>query len=230
MKRNLLLFEIALFLSVLAVSLYMIFYYAPVEKQMGIVQKIFYFHVPSAYSMYLGWILCTVSSVLYITQKKEKFDIMAKSSARVAFVFAVLVMITGPLWGRKAWGSYWVWDPRLTSALLLTLIIASYLILRAGEKEEAIKKFSAVLAVIGLAIIPIIHISVLKWRGQHPHLLKKGGLEHSMLITFVVSMAAFTAVFIILVHQTYLMEKRIRALKLKKQNLLLNGTNDEGHN
>lgn len=193
---------------------------------MGIVQKIFYFHVPSAYSMYLAWGLCTVCSVLYIIKNTDKYDKLAQSSAEIALLFSLMVMTTGPMWGRKSWGAFWVWDPRLTSALVLTLIIISYAILRHMNKTDVVKKFSAALSIVGAAMIPLIHISVYKWRGQHPTVLRSGGLDSEMKITFFVCMAVFTIVFIVFLRKRYRLEHQIRKLNELRQKSYLIGINN----
>ncbi|MBW2278351.1 MAG: cytochrome c biogenesis protein CcsA, partial [Deltaproteobacteria bacterium] len=130
----------------LLAALALAFEYAPIEAQMGIVQKIFYFHVPSAYTMYLAWGVCAVCSIVYLVTRKPRFDMLAKSAAELALLFAVLVLITGPLWGRKSWGTYWTWDPRLTSSLLLFLIMVSYALLRSLARGEVERRFAAALA------------------------------------------------------------------------------------
>ena len=173
---------------------------------MGIVQKIFYFHVPSAYAMYLAWAVCTVTSILFVVRRQDKFDMIARASAELALIFGIIVMTTGPLWGKKAWGAYWVWDPRLTSALVLTMIILSYVLLRYFSEGEVIKKFSAALAIVGAAMIPLIHISVDIWRGQHPSVLRGGGLAPEMKTTLLVCLTAFTIVFIVFLRKRYHLE------------------------
>ncbi len=210
------LFAIFAFLagSLLVAALYLIFFYAPVEATMGVVQKIFYFHVPAAYSMYLGWAVCTLGSVLFLITRKERWDMLAKSGAELALLFAIIVMTTGPLWGRKSWGAYWTWDPRLTSALLLTLIIVSYVLLRGLAKGDVERKFAAALAILGACVAPIIHISVQKWRGQHPTVIGKGGggLAPEMKLPFAIAMVAFTMLFAVLVWRRYNLEKNRRRL------------------
>ncbi|MBN2719254.1 MAG: cytochrome c biogenesis protein CcsA [Deltaproteobacteria bacterium] len=193
-------------LAAIGISLWMVFFNTPVENQMGIIQKIFYFHVPAAYVMYLSWATCTVASVMYIIKNTDKFDILARSSAEIALLFGIMVMTTGPLWGKKAWGAYWVWDPRLTSAMVLTLIILSYVILRHMSGGEVIKKFSAALSIAGAAMIPLIHISVKIWRGQHPSVLGSGGLAPEMRQTLIVCMTGFTIVFIVFLKKRYRLE------------------------
>ncbi|HEY1693445.1 MAG TPA: cytochrome c biogenesis protein CcsA [Polyangiaceae bacterium] len=162
-------------------ELYFVFLVAPIEKRMGIVQKIFYFHVPSWYGMYLGAGACFLGSLAYLIRTTDARDAFARAGAEVAVVFGAIGLITGPLWGAKAWGSFWTWDPRLTTALLSFLIYVAYLVLRsfAGDGSGE-RKFSAALGVLGAANLPIIHYSVQKWGGQHPMVItgSGGGLQH----------------------------------------------------
>ncbi|MBT8468997.1 MAG: cytochrome c biogenesis protein, partial [Deltaproteobacteria bacterium] len=124
-------------LALFAVTLYTIFVVAPVEQQMGIVQKIFYFHVPSAYAMYIGFGVSAVGSAVYLLKRDPKWDALGVAGAEVGSLFCLIVLLTGPLWARKAWGVWWTWDPRLTTTLLAGMIFAAYLSLRsmgsAGE-------------------------------------------------------------------------------------------------
>ncbi len=177
-------------------TIQMTFLRAPVEMQMGIVQKIFYFHVPSAYAMYLGAFACFVGSVGYLLRATDARDCLARAGAEVAVVFGVVVLVTGPLWAAKAWGQYWTWDPRLTTSLLSFLIYVAYLVLRAfGADGESEKKFAAALGFLGALNLPIIHYSVQKWSGQHPTVVSKGGggLQHpDMKTAFALGMLAFT--------------------------------------
>jgi len=179
----------ALFYALLAVTaitvigeLYFIFLVAPIEARMGIVQKIFYFHVPSWYAMYLGAGACFLGSLAYLVRATDARDAFARAGAEVAVVFGAIGLITGPLWGAKAWGSFWTWDPRLTTALLSFLIYVAYLVLRAFAGDGTVeKRFSAALGVLGAANLPIIHYSVQKWGGQHPMVItgSGGGLQNS---------------------------------------------------
>ncbi len=158
-----------------------IFLKAPIEARMGIVQKIFYFHVPSWYGMYIGAGACFLGSLMYLVRATDLRDAFARAGAETAVVFGAIGLITGPLWGAKAWGSFWTWDPRLTTALLSFLIYVAYLVLRAFAGDSTgEKRFSAALAVLGAANLPIIHYSVQKWGGQHPMVItgSGGGLQH----------------------------------------------------
>lgn len=183
-------------------SLYAIFVVAPVELQMGIVQKIFYFHVPSAYAMYLGFALCVVGSLMYLVKRSEAWEGFAVAGAEVGSMFCAIVLVTGPLWARKAWGTYWTWDPRLTTTLLIGMIYVAYLLLRnLGATGEAERRFAAGLGLMGGALMPIIHYSVQLWRGQHPTVItaKGGGLHPDMRLALTLSFAAFTALVALLV-------------------------------
>lgn len=188
------------------------FFYAPVEASMGIIQKIFYFHVPAAYVMYLAWAVCAVCSVVYLIKPHEKWDMAAKSTAEIALVFATIVLITGPLWGRKSWGTFWTFDPRLTSVLLFTLIIAAYVLLRTLSSGEAERRFASALAILGACIAPIIHISVYKWRGQHPSVLRDGGLTPEMTFVLLANIASFTLLYVLLFISRYSLESNRRKM------------------
>lgn len=183
-------------------SLYQIFAVAPVEAQMGIVQKIFYFHVPSAYAMYVGFFVSAIGSAVFLAKRSAAWDAVAVAGAEVGMLFCAIVLTTGPLWARKAWGVWWTWDPRLTTTLLAGMIFLSYLALRSfGTAGEAEKRFAAGLALVGVLDLPIIHYSVQRWRGVHPTVVtgKGGGLDPQMQGAFLVSMLAFTALVALLI-------------------------------
>src|SRR2546426_1046712 len=198
LRANSLLFNAILALTALliVVSIQWVFLRAPVERVMGIVQKIFYFHVPSAYSMYLGATACFVGSLAYLIAPTEGRDALARAGAEVAVVFGAIMLVTGPLWAAKAWGYYWTWDPRLTTALLSVLIYVAYLVLRAFAGDgSGERRFAAALGVLGAANLPIIHYSVQKWGGQHPMVVtgSGGGLQHpAMKIALGLGFLAFT--------------------------------------
>ncbi len=162
-------------------SLQVIFFRAPVEKTMGVVQKIFYFHVPSAVCMYVGATACFCGGIAYLLKPTELADAVGKAGAELAVLFGVIVLGSGSLWASKAWGTYWTWDPRLTTMMLSVLIYVAYLVLRAFAGDgEGERKFAAALGVVGAANLPIIHFSVQKWAGMHPTVItsKGGGLHH----------------------------------------------------
>ena len=210
---------VALTCALLFASLYEIFAVAPTEATMGIVQKIFYFHVPAAYVMYLGATVCFAGSVGYLVLRSERADAIAQAGGELAVTFGLIVLITGPLWARKAWGTFWTWDPRLTTTLLALLIYAAYLVLRGfGGEGEAEKRFAAALGILGIADLPIIHYSVQKWSGQHPTVLtaRGGGLDPRMYPALWISFVAFTALAVVLLWARVrgeLLARRLRALE-----------------
>ena len=140
---------------------------APYESTMGLVQKIFYYHVPSAWLMMLAALVSGTSSGFYLFNRKLSWDRIAVASAELMVLFGAIVLITGPLWGRKAWGVWWQWDARLTSSLTTWMIFCAYLIVRrfGGIGSE---KLAAGLALFGLANVPFIYVSVNYWRTIHP--------------------------------------------------------------
>lgn len=183
-------------------TLHFVAYVAPVEATMGIVQKIFYFHVPAAYAMYIGSAACFVGSAGYLYNGRRGWDAFARAGAEVAVAMGLIVLITGPLWAAKAWGVYWTWDPRLTTSMLSVLLYVAYVVLRlfAGE-GDAERKFAAALGVLAAANLPIIHFSVQKWGGNHPKVITKGGggLAHpDMRTALFAGLISFTLIAIVL--------------------------------
>jgi heme exporter protein C len=161
----------------------------------GLAQKIFYFHVPAAYAMYLSGVVCFVASALYLASPSDGRDSWARAGAECAVVFGAMVLTSGPLWAKKAWGVYWTWDPRLTTTLLSLLIYVAVVVLRAFTGSgEAERKFAAALGVLGTVNLPIIHYSVMKWGGNHPTVITKqgGGLHPDMKYALTVGFVAMT--------------------------------------
>jgi heme exporter protein C len=187
------------------VTIHVIFLKAPIEASMGIVQKIFYFHVPAAYAMYLGATACFIGSAGYLYKGTPAWDSVAKSGADIAVAMGFMVLISGPLWAAKAWGTYWTWDPRLTTSMLSVLIYVAYVVLRkftgGGEGE---RKFAAALGILGGANLPVIHYSVKKWGGLHPTVItnKGGGLQHpDMKLALTLGFLTFTLLAIVILWQ-----------------------------
>jgi heme exporter protein C len=193
----------ALTAATYVVEILFIFLHTPIEARMGIVQKIFYFHVPSAYAMYLGATACFLGSIAYLARPSDTSDALALAGAEAAAVFGTIVLTTGPLWGAKAWGTLWTWDPRLTTELLSVLIYVAYLVLRAFAGDgDGERRFAAALGVLGAANLPIIHFSVQKWGGQHPTVItgRGGGLQDpNMKIALALGFLAFTMLAVLLV-------------------------------
>ncbi len=201
-------------------TLQVIFLKVPNEASMGIVQKIFYFHVPAANAMYLGAAVCFVGSVGYLVRGTPGWDAVARAGAAVAVAMGMMVLISGPLWAAKAWGRYWTWDPRLTTSMLMVLVYVAYTILRGFSGQgEAERRFAAALGILGAATLPIIKYSVQKWGGQHPRVISKGGggLSHpDMKLALALGFLTFVLLTILLVWQrarAHLAESRLAALE-----------------
>jgi heme exporter protein C len=205
--------------AIMMVELYLIFVSAPVEASMGIVQKVFYFHVPGAYAMYIGLGVSAVASAVYLAKRDERWDAWAVAGAEVGLAFCAITLVIGSLWGRKAWGTYWTWDPRLTSTLLAGMIYLAYVVLRSfGTTGEAEKRFAAGLAIFGLLDVPVIHYSVQRWRGTHPTVItgKGGGLHPDMYPPLFVGFLLFTLLVVLLIWQRARIERlRQRVLALE---------------
>jgi heme exporter protein C len=205
----------AVTMALLATSLWTSFFYAQVELRMGIVQKIFYFHVPSAYAMYVGFGICALASAVFLIKRKDAWDALAVAGAEVGLLFCAIVLITGPLWARKAWGVWWTWDPRLTTTLLAGMIFTAYVVLRSFGGGEAERRFAAGLAIVGLFDLPVIHYSVQRWRGTHPTVItsKGGGLTAEMGQALGVGFLLFTALVALLVWTRMRTERQRQALR-----------------
>lgn len=204
----------AVTIALVVVVLWSIFFFAPVERTMGIVQKIFYFHVPSAYAMYVGFGACGLGSTIYLITRKDGWDALAVAGAEVGLVFCAIVLITGPLWARKAWGVWWTWDPRLTTTLLAGMVFTSYVVLRSFGAGNAERRFAAALSIVGLFILPIIHYAVQVWRGQHPTVItsRGGGITAEMGMALGLSFVFFTALVALLIWLRMRMERMRQAL------------------
>ncbi len=170
---------------------------APYESTMGLIQKIFYFHVPSWMGMYLGLAICGVASVIYLFKGDKRADRVAVSAAELVVLFGLMGLVTGPLWGRKAWGVWWQWDARLTMSLLLELVFVAYLLVReyGGPGSE---KLAAAVGIFGTAVSPFVYVSVNIWRTIHPTNSVVPTLGPDMMRPFAFSAIAFVLLFAIL--------------------------------
>ncbi len=189
--------------ALVLLTLYWAFFRAPFEAVMGAAQKIFYFHVPAAYGMYLSAAICLVGSAAYLYRPSERADAVGRAGAEAAVAFGAVVLTTGPIWARPIWGVYWTWEPRLLTSMLSVMIYAAYVVLRAFAGDgEGERKFGAALGVLGAANLPIIHYSVQKWGGNHPRVISSGGggLRHpDMRLALLFGFLAFTAMAILFV-------------------------------
>ncbi len=213
-------------LLLILLSIAAIFYYAPVEQTMGIVQKIFYFHVASGWTgLFLAFGIVFVMSVLFLWKKKEIYDTWAYCSAEIGVLFTSLVLLTGPMWAKPIWNTYWTWDPRLTTTLILWLIYIGYLLLRNMiSSPEKAARISAVYGIIGFVDVPIVYLSIRLWRTLHPeHVMimsgENSGLDPRMFQVLILSLAAFTFLFFTLLLIRVDIEKLTKSIDHIKKNL-----------
>jgi len=197
---------------------YMVFFWVPSDSAQGIAQRIFYYHVPTAWVSFLGFGIALFYSVMYLIKRNLDFDSKAAANAITAWVFTTGVIITGPLWAKPIWGDFWNWkDQRLISFFVLWLIYAGYLLLRTGITDPHKKaRFSSVLGIVAFFNVPLVYLAIRIWNTPvHPAAVfagdKKSGLvDPKMRITFLVSMIAFTLLYFIVSHlfNNYLYQER----------------------
>jgi heme exporter protein C len=170
---------------------------APYEATMGLVQKIFYYHAPSGMVLFLSAFVCGTAGLLYLLKRRPQFDRVAAASGELTVLFGTIVLITGPLWARKAWGVWWQWDARLTSSLLLWLMFVAYLLVRryGGPGSE---RLSAAVALFGMANVPFVYISVNVWRTLHPKTTVVPTLAPGMRGVFWFCFGAMTLLYLLL--------------------------------
>ena len=193
---------------VMIVALYLAFVYAPTERTMGDMQRIFYFHVSSAWVGFFAFFVTLIASVAYLWKGTRKWDIVALSSVEVGVTFMTMAIISGSIWAKVAWNVWWTWDPRLTTSTILWLIYVSYLMLRNAIDEEPRRaRFAAVHGIVGFVSVPITFMAIRWWRTIHPVILDSQGfsLATPMLITMLFCIGAFTLLyFTLLVHRVHL--------------------------
>ncbi len=184
-------------------------YFTPLEAKQGAAQKIFYIHVPAAWVAFMAFGLVAIASGVYLWLRDPRLDRFAESSAEVGVVFTTVVLITGPLWAKPIWGTWWAWwDVRLVSTLFLWFIYVAYLVLRgAVESPELRARYSAVLGILGALLIPFVHLSVYMFATMHPRPIigkpDKPSLPNEMLLTFLIAMVSFTLLYVAFVRSRY---------------------------
>jgi len=202
-------------------TLYMIFLYAPVEKEMEIVQKIFYLMVPMGWLALLSFFIVFIGSIFYLINKDPKWDVLAHSAASIGILFTALALLTGAIWAKPIWGVWWTWEARLTGTLVLLMLYIAYFMVRSFTDDEARgATFSAVIGIIGFIDIPIIALATTLWRGMHPGgIIFTGGLAPAMLLTLIISLITFTSFYFLLLMQQISLKNSENRLKKLQQYL-----------
>jgi len=204
----------------LVIATWMVFFYAPMEAVMGNVQRVFYFHVAAGWVGMLGFLVAAIAGIIYLVKGSRDWDIVSLSAVEIGMVFAFINVVTGAIWARPIWNTWWTWDPRLTTATIMLLIYAAYLLLRQGiEDPDRRARFGAVYAIIGFISVPLTFFSARLFRTIHPVVIgsNQPGAEGTfdmtglMLQTFLFSLLTFSFIF------ADLLWHRIRLGKLADQ-------------
>jgi heme exporter protein C len=217
MAKRILLGTVAVLLVV--ASAFASFYIAPLERTMGALQKIFYFHAASAWAGMDAFFICFIANLLYVWKRKPSYDWVAVSAAEVGLAFTTVVLITGPIWAKPAWGIYWTWDARLTSTFVLWLLYVSYLLLRSLiEEPDRRALLSSIFGIFAYLDVPLVYGSIRWWRTQHPQPVIMGGpgsgLEPTMAKVFFFSVLAMHVLMIFLIRERYLLEQTSSEVEL----------------
>jgi heme exporter protein C len=201
-------------------------WWAPTEKTMGDVQRLFYFHMPSAWIALGPAFTCVFGfSIAYLAKRSLKWDRYAAAAAEIGVIFTTITLITGPLWAKPVWGVYWTWEPRLTTTLILWFIYVGYLLLRwvapPGHKRA---RLVAVYGIVGWIDVPIVFLAIWLWRTVHPRLLGSGGfnIDPAMLRVLLLCLGAFTLLFL------YLLFVRVRMMETSARLDALTAAHEEG--
>jgi len=210
------------------ISLGLVFLYAPREAVMGEAQRIFYYHVPSAWVSFLAFGVTVVAGIAFLRTGDHKWDRLGLSSVEVGIVFAVMTLLSGMLWARPSWNTWWTWDPRLTTYAILLLIYFAYLMLRQGiEDPDKRARFGSVYGIVGFISVPITYFSIYLWRTIHPALFgtndaeTKMRMETPMLYTFIFSNIFFAVLYVTLLWHRLRLENdnaRVEELRMRASN------------
>ncbi|OFW32077.1 MAG: hypothetical protein A3J28_08405 [Acidobacteria bacterium RIFCSPLOWO2_12_FULL_60_22] len=212
----------------LVATMYGALLWAPRESTMGDIQRIFYVHVPSAWTAFLAFFFVFLGGVAYLFTKNLKWDRIALACAEIGTIFCTIVLITGPIWAKPVWGIWWTWDARLTSTLLLWLMYVSYLLLRDFLDEPARRAtLSAVFGIFAFVDVPIVYFSIRLWRTQHPQPVLGGGegsgLDPAMLKVLLLSWGAFSILFVFLAILRVRLEKSRDEVQQLRRALMMQG-------
>ena len=188
----------------MALTLYLVYMWVPTELNLGVSQRIFYFHVPLGWIGMISIMVVAVASIMHLVTGRQKWDDLAYSTAEIGIIFASLILVTGAIWGKPVWGVWWTWDAKLTTTLVLWFIYVGYLMVRAyGPAGTQGKRFASVIALIGAIDAPIIYKATDWWRSAHPERNVPSDLNEKMLLTLMVSVLAFTVLYVYLLMERY---------------------------
>jgi len=225
-QRNLTLLNL-LTLGIMLIATGLVFFYAPTEREMGEVQRVFYFHVAAGWIGGLAFFVTLVTGILYLRTNNSRWDMIGYLSVEIGLVFSLINIISGSIWARPIWNTWWTWDPRLTTVTILVLVYVAYIMLRQSlEDPERRARFAAVYGIIGFISVPLTFFSIRIWRTIHPVVIGSGDPEAqgqmnmtpAMRFTFIFALIAFTVLYACLLANRLRLEQmaqRVEQLKLK---------------
>lgn len=209
------------FVSVIA-SLYAVFIYAPTEAVMGHIQRIFYFHMGTVWVATVAFVIVFIASIQYLRKETRFWDILAFTSAEIGVLFITLTIITGSIWAKPVWGTWWTWDPQLTTTFILWMLYIVYLILRSAAGSDLKKaRYAAVFGIIAFLDLPLVYASARLMRGISPVVFggRGGGIAPEMMVALLITLFAFTLLFIFILIERINLEKMkddIASIKLEE--------------
>jgi heme exporter protein C len=214
-------------LALMTAATVMVFAYAPIERVMGAVQKVFYFHVAAGWVGMLGFLAAVIAGIAYLVTRKTAWDLVGLGAIEIGLTFMLINIVTGSIWARPIWNTWWTWDPRLTTATIMELVYAAYLMLRSGiEDPDRRARFGAVYAIVGFISVPLTFFSIRIYRTIHPVVIGSSdptaagsfSMTPAMGATFAVSLVAFSFLFISLLwHRIRVgqLAQRVEQLRLR---------------
>ncbi|HET7011426.1 MAG TPA: cytochrome c biogenesis protein CcsA [Anaerolineales bacterium] len=214
------------------IALYMVFFYAPLEAVMGEVQRVFYFHVAAGWVGALAFLVAAVAGVIYLARGGKRWDRVGLASVEVGIVFTLINIVSGSIWARPIWNTWWTWDPRLVTATVMELIYIAYIMLRQGtEDPERRARFGAVYAIVGFLSVPLTFLSIRIWRTIHPVVIGSGDptaegtfdMSPRMLQAFMFSLLTFTFVYVTLLWHRLRLEVLAERVEQRKMSLTAPG-------
>ncbi len=215
---------LSVFTAILFVfAFFMVIFYAPIEVNMGLVQKVFYFHMSAAWVGMLAFLMAAVFGILYLVHKDLKWDRLIASSVEIGLLFTVICILSGMIWARPIWNTWWTWDPRLTTVTIMAFTYIAFILLRRSMDEPSKRaQFSAIYAIIGFVTVPLTFFSARLLRTIHPVIFGSGevdmNLNQPMLTTMFISLAAFTVMYVaLLLQRAHLMKAEETLMQLRLQ-------------
>jgi heme exporter protein C len=215
------------------IALYLVWFYAPREAVMGEVQRVFYFHVAAGWVGALAFVVAAISGIVYLAGGDRRWDRIGLSSVEIGIVFTLINIVSGSIWARPIWNTWWTWDPRLVTATVMELIYIAYVMLRQGlEDPDRRARFGAVYAIVGFLSVPLTFLSIRIWRTIHPVVIGSGDptaqgafdMTPKMLTAFMFSLLTFTVIYVTLLWHRLRLESLAERVEQRKMELSAGGS------